>query len=246
MDNSNSALRSKYQSLVACRYSHICTTHFRLRGMVQGSARGGPLVGRDQERRLLSILPDYAPLKKLSCALSSLIMAQFSLTVEEFKPPTFPQPINIEPSDFRSPLIPSATGTPTSSLDISISLPFARSNKDPLYPATHLQLSFKYEGTGEIFLPAVIMSQDLHCSATVSYLYDIEVLPRSIPRAKVNHGATSTAEVVIYAWKGEKLLGNWTAGCIAELGIVGLKSTEVALLRQKTWKVAQRESTVSK
>jgi hypothetical protein len=173
-------------------------------------------------------------------------MAQFTLAVEEFKAPTFPQLTNIEPSDFRSPLIPSATGTATSSLNITISLPFGR-DKDPLYPATHLQLCFKCEGTGSTFLPDVVTSRDLHLdnSTTGSILYNIELLPGSVPRMKVNHGQTTTAEVVIYAWKREKLLGNYTAGFIAELGVVGLKSTELALSRQKAWNKAQAKSTTS-
>jgi len=175
-------------------------------------------------------------------------MAHFS-TVEELKPPTFPQLANInfvKPSEFRSPLIPSATGTAISSLKINISLPFTRPNKDPLYPATHLQLCFQCEGSGSAFLPEVITSRDLNSAADTNLkLYSIELLLLSIPRMKVNHGQTSTAEVIIYAWKREKLLGNWTAGYIEELGVVGLKSTELALLRQKVRNERQKKSIIS-
>lgn len=53
----------------------------------------------------------------------------------------------------------------------------------------------------------------------------------NIPRAKVNHGMTSTAEVTVYAWKGEKLLGKWTVGQVEGLGIEGLKSSDLAISR---------------
>jgi hypothetical protein len=41
------------------------------------------------------------------------------------------------------------------------------------------------------------------------------------------------AELIVYAWKGEKLLGKWTVGEIDGLGIAGMKSNELAMLRSE-------------
>lgn len=157
----------------------------------------------------------------------------FSLSVQSFTPPTIPdQPADAKPSDFRSPLLASSLPA-TSPLYFTLALPNARDN-NPLYPASHLHLSFLYEGSGEILNPDPITSKDLVKSATETEpnLYDVQVHPDDLPRAKVNQGTTSTAEVIIYAWKGEKLLGKWDLGRIENLGLVGLKSGELALKRQ--------------
>ena len=66
--------------------------------------------------------------------------------------------------------------------------------------------------------------------------------PDEIPRAKVNQGATSAADVNIYAWRNEKLLGKWNVGRVEGLGLTGLKSHDVALLRQAAWAVKRGTS----
>ncbi|KAK2603099.1 hypothetical protein N8I77_009581 [Diaporthe amygdali] len=169
---------------------------------------------------------------------------QFSLSVHSFTPPTLPdRPADAPASAFRSPLIQSVAAA-TSPLSFTISLPSAR-DTDPLYPATHLQLSYNFEGTGEVFIPDVIKSQDVKVEASSEAeserLYVVRSPADQIPRAKVNEGATSAAEVRVYAWRGEKLLGKWSVGRIEGLGIEGLKSHPLAILRRDTW-AAQRES----
>lgn len=164
----------------------------------------------------------------------SVSMSQFSLCVQSYTPPSLPdQPVDIQASDFRSPLQLSSVAA-TSPLLFFISLPSARTN-DPLYPATHLQLAYNFEGTGEVFLPKVITSKDLIGSSdeAETNLYSVQVSSEDIPRAKVNHGTTNTADVIVYAWRREKLLGKWNVGQVEGLGIVGLKSEPIHILRQK-------------
>lgn len=161
---------------------------------------------------------------------------QFSLSIHSFTSPTLPdRPADAPASAFRSPLIPSAAAA-TSPLCFNVSLPSARSS-DPLYPATHLQLSYNFEGSGEVFLPDVITSRDLlkSISEAEPNLYEVQTPADKVPRAKVNEGAPSAAEVYVYAWRGEKLLGKWTVGRAEGLGIVGLKSDPLAILRRDTW-----------
>lgn len=161
---------------------------------------------------------------------------QFSLSVHSFTPPTLPdRPADVPASAFRSSLIPSPAAA-TSPLCFTVSLPSGR-DTDPLYPATHLQLTYNFEGTGEIFIPDVVTSRDLIKSAddTEPNLYEVRTPADKVPRAKVNEGAPSAAEVSAYAWRGEKLLGKWTVGRVEGLGIVGLKSNPLAILRRDTW-----------
>lgn len=161
---------------------------------------------------------------------------QFSLSIQSFTPPSLPdRPADAPASAFRSPLIPSAAAA-TSPLCFTVSLPSSR-DTDPLYPATHLQLSYHFEGSGEVFIPDVITSRDLLKSGSQDepHLYEVQTPADKVPRAKVNEGAPSAAEVYVYAWRGEKLLGKWNAGRVEGLGIVGLKSDPLAVLRRDTW-----------
>lgn len=161
---------------------------------------------------------------------------QFSLSIHSFTPPTLPErPVDAPASAFRSPLIPS-TAAATLPLRFTVSLPTARET-DSLYPATHLQLSYNFEGSGEVFIPDVITSKDLTKSESEAEpnLYEVETPAQNVPRPKVNEGAPSAAEVFLYAWRGEKLLGKWTVGRVEGLGIEGLKSDPLAILRRDTW-----------
>lgn len=163
---------------------------------------------------------------------------QFSLTVHSFTPPTLPaRPADTPDSALRSPHILPPAAVATSPLTFTISLPSARDN-DPLYPATKLQLSFSHQGTGEVFPPRVVTSQDLIKADEPEgegeqHLYTVQVPPNEVPRAKVSHEQTTDADVSVYAWKGEKLLGKFLVGRIEGLGFEGLKSNPLAISRQK-------------
>lgn len=182
----------------------------------------------------------------LHCTMPKI--PEFTLCVRSFTPPTLPdKPANAPPSGFRSPLIPSAAAA-TSPLRFTVCLPCAR-DTDPLYPASHLQLTYKFESTGEVFIPNVITSRDLVKTSgseaeaegqTEENLYVVQAPAREVPRPKVNEGAPSAAEVSAYAWRGEKLLGKWSVGRVEGLGIVGLKSDPLAILRRDTWAAAAK------
>lgn len=171
---------------------------------------------------------------------------QFSLSIHSFTPPILPdRPADAPASAFRSPLIPSAAAA-TSPLCFTVSLASSR-DSDPLYPATHLQLSYNFEGSGEVFIPGVIASRDLVGSGGGDgpNLYEVQTPADQVPRAKVNEGAPSAAEVYVYAWRGEKLLGKWNVGRVEGLGIVGLKSDPLAILRRDTWAAKKAASSAS-
>lgn len=156
---------------------------------------------------------------------------QFSISIESVSLPTLPQPSADElASDIlRSPLIPSALRA-TTPLCITCALALARP-KNPLYPATHLQLSYNFGNTGQVFVPHYITSEHLVAVNTTNNFFEIKVPVEDIPRPKVNHGATSTGEVAVYAWKDEKMLGKWEVCQIKGLGIEGLKSDDLAIRR---------------
>ncbi|KAJ2966105.1 hypothetical protein NQ176_g10304 [Zarea fungicola] len=169
-----------------------------------------------------------------------MAMAEYNLSVHSFTPPSFPEvPKETQPSEIRSGLIAGSFAAATKPLFFTLSLPGAQ-EKNPLHPATHLQLTFAYAGTGEIFVPNLIMPGDLTESTSAgdaqSTLYNVEISPRDIARVKVNEGESPDAEVRLYAWRKEKLLGKWVIGTIKGLGIEGLKSTDLAKKRVEHWK----------
>ncbi|KAG9247118.1 hypothetical protein BJ878DRAFT_477658 [Calycina marina] len=204
-----------------------------------------------------------------STITSSSKMSKFSLAVHSYTPPTLPpQPSDIQAatSDFKSPMLSSrSVAAATSPLLFIIALSAARPT-DPLYPATHLQITYRFEGTGEIFVPNLITSKNLvEVSGETSSrdavessneaveeregegedakkLYRVEIPPADILRAKVNEGTTNDADVSVYAWRREKLLGKYAIGRIEGLGIVGLKAEPIHLLRQKNWAEKPRGS----
>lgn len=195
------------RNVVACKEALHCAVH--LKDYITCS-RQAPAVWSPQ--------PTMAP--------------QFTLSVHSVRLPTLPRlPPDLEPSDIRSGLTPSALSA-TSPLQLTLSLPLAKP-KDPLHPATHLQLSYKYQGTGETFVPESITRERL--AWIEDQLFELEIPSKDIIRAKVNHEQTTTAEVLVYAWKGEKLLGKWSVCHIEGLGIGGMKSDGVPRLRYETW-----------
>lgn len=166
-------------------------------------------------------------------------MPDYELSVTSFTPPTFPEiPEGTQPEQVRSPLIVGALEAATSPLQFTLSLPGARPT-NPLHPATHIQLTYTYPNSGEVYLPHSIMPSDLvraDAGDERSTLYDVELGPKDIARAKVNEGESPDAEVKVYVWRNEKLLGKWTVGIIKGLGLEGLKSFDVAKRRVEYWK----------
>lgn len=166
-------------------------------------------------------------------------MQPFTLTVHSFTPPTVPpQPAGLQHTDIQSPLI--SIVPVTSPLRFTLALPSARDNNS-LFPATHLQLSYVFACTGEIFDPEVLTAETIRSPRSQGTgeaeqkLYDVMIEPSRIPRAKVNSGESPDAEVIVYAWKREKFLGKFVLGRIEGLGFVGLKEHELAKRRVEQW-----------
>jgi len=128
---------------------------------------------------------------------------------------------------------------------------------------------FTFEGTGQIFLPRVLTGEDfapvvqtngdadadgdedgdgdgnVHADGrSSSNIYTGQVAADEVPRVKVNEGASTTATVSLFAWKGEKLLGKWDVGQIEGLGLTGLKSEEIHKRRVQQWESEGRTGVV--
>ena len=157
-------------------------------------------------------------------------MSQFSLKVESFSPPSLPDYTDVPVSALKP--LSNNIASATSPMTFTMSL-----GPRGLYPATHLQLCYVFEGTGSIFPPEPITAGDL---VKIGDYYEATVLPKNIVRSKVNEGESSTGKVVVYAWKGEKLLGSWEVGTIEGLGLEGYKSTDLARRRVEQWKKANQ------
>lgn len=121
----------------------------------------------------------------------------------------------MEPLDLKIHSFTSPTTTTNRPLSIKVNIPSAADNpKNPLSPATHLQLSWSYaNGKHEIFMPQLITSETMAVLNLDDGLFEVEVAKGEIPRAKVG----GNAEIVLYAWKGEKSLGRWRIGEVESL-----------------------------
>lgn len=122
-------------------------------------------------------------------------------------------PLNLNIHSFTPP-----TTTTNRPLSIKLRLPNAVNDSNrPLHPATHLQLSYIYAGdkTHEIFMPRPITSETMELLNQEEGLFEIEVAKAEIPRAKFG----IEAEVVLYAWRRENVLGRWSVGEVK--GLVG-------------------------
>ncbi|KAJ4144276.1 hypothetical protein LMH87_003166 [Akanthomyces muscarius] len=165
-------------------------------------------------------------------------MPEYRLSVHSLTPPALPAiPEDAHHTDIRSGLSEGAKGSSyaaaTSPLRFTLSLPDARP-KNPLHPATHLQVTYFYAGSGESYVPRLIMPTDVvktDADDDSSTLYEVELGPADISRVKVNEGETPDAEVRVNAWRNERLLGQFTVGVIKGLGIEGLKSWDLAKRR---------------
>ncbi|OAA78655.1 hypothetical protein LEL_05478 [Akanthomyces lecanii RCEF 1005] len=170
-------------------------------------------------------------------------MPEYRLSVHSLTPPTLPTtPEGAHHTDIRSGLSEGAKGSSsvaaTSPLRFTLSLPDA-TPKNPLHPATHLQLTYFYAGSGETFVPRPIAPADVvktDADDESSTLYEVELGPADILRVKVNEGETPDAEVRLNAWRNEKLLGKFTVGVIKGLGLEGFKSFDLAKRRVENWK----------
>ena len=167
---------------------------------------------------------------------------QFSITVKSFTPPTLPLvPANVDPKLIKAATIPNIYGA-TSPMEFTVLLPSARP-KNPLHPATHLILAYRFDQTGEHLVDEPILPEHLVSCGTEEepHLYTIEVAPKHVARVKVNEGRTTDANVGVYSWKGEKLLGRFDIGHLEGLGIAGLKSEEIHKMRVEAWREAGKK-----
>lgn len=81
---------------------------------------------------------------------------------------------------------------------------------------------FEYAGTGTLYAPDVVTGGDL--ARVGEGEYELVVPAKQVPRGKVNLGATTTAQMHLHAWKGEKLLGKFKVCDVEGLGIAGYKT----------------------
>ena len=81
-----------------------------------------------------------------------------------------------------------------------------------------MQLSVKASGSVEMFLEPV-KTQDINQNDNGGYT--VTVPNKEVPRFKVAPGNDGSAHIVLHAWKGQELLGQWTFGQVQGLGYQG-------------------------
>ncbi|KAK5991003.1 hypothetical protein PT974_09278 [Cladobotryum mycophilum] len=122
--------------------------------------------------------------------------------------------LNLAPQTFTHP------APPTHPLRISFTVsPFPAANpSNPIYPATHLQVSYRVGGQ-EMFSDALV-PRDILCDNAEDGVYSLS--PGNVPAVRVRDGQGEgglTGEVVLHAWKGDKLLDSWVVGRIQGMGV---------------------------
>ena len=161
------------------------------------------------------------------------------IVVSHSQPPLKQPPSDIDPSLIRSPLIRNDF-SPTLPLHITVELPAAKA-ANPLYPASHLHVSYQYEGTAEVISTTLITKEYLTPldDPERPQTYTIEIPPEGILRAKVNDSQTPDATIRLRAWKGEKMLGVYDVGIYENLGYTGFKSQPIHLRLVEQWKATR-------
>ena len=108
--------------------------------------------------------------------------------------------------------------------------------KNPIYPATYVQLSWTYAGE-EMFVDNVYTARDIdeenegeNSSSDIENsdesggrsqrLYSLTIPQENIARKMCKPEEGRDAQVKLYAWRGEKLLGQWELGTVEGAGIL--------------------------
>lgn len=103
-----------------------------------------------------------------------------------------------------------------------------RGRPGPLYPATHLQLRWVFSDgtdvfTGEIAPGSIRTTRGEHdeeeSGGPPDITYHIELPREQMPRVPVTADEEGTADVTLYVWKGDKILGQWPVGQVEGLGV---------------------------
>ncbi len=113
---------------------------------------------------------------------------------------------NIEPVSFVGPTARER------SLKISFRAPnTVEGNSNPIHPATALQLSFRNDDN-EVFIDR-LTPRDISVDDDLCWLHiDNDTVPQFKHRPAAP--AQEDFDVVLHAWRGEKLLGSWVVGRI--------------------------------
>ncbi|KYK60658.1 hypothetical protein DCS_01796 [Drechmeria coniospora] len=102
-------------------------------------------------------------------------------------------------------------------VSFSTSCQKGRGEGNRLYPATHLQLSYRFEDGAEMF-GKVLTARDVYDETGGGDRYSIAVPRRDVPLVRrTKEGSSATAAVTLHAWKGETYLGNCLVGEAAGL-----------------------------
>ncbi|KAK2594564.1 hypothetical protein QQS21_007736 [Conoideocrella luteorostrata] len=111
--------------------------------------------------------------------------------------------------------------TPPSDRHDSLRISFTTSadGSNPIFPATYLQLSYRFGDSQEIF-GEIFTPRDIVGDASGNGTYHVGVPFKDVPIAKVNSEADLDAEVKLHAWKDEKYLDSWVVGEIKEWGVL--------------------------
>ncbi|KAK8917264.1 hypothetical protein VCV18_009722 [Metarhizium anisopliae] len=93
----------------------------------------------------------------------------------------------------------------------------ANTGRDPIFPATCLQVSYKFGRSREIF-GQVFTARDVVSDESDGGVYYIGVPSKNVPVARAASEEHLDVEVSLHAWKDQKYLNSWIIGEIQRWG----------------------------
>lgn len=127
--------------------------------------------------------------------------------------------------------ISSFSAPPSSPLTLSFTTTTpgtTRGQPRPLHPATHLQLRWVFPNGTDLFTdeiaPEIIRTtrgehDEGASGGPPDITYHIELPRKQMPRVQVTADEEGAADVTLYVWKGDKVLGEWPVGKVEGLGV---------------------------
>ncbi|OAQ68418.1 hypothetical protein VFPPC_04653 [Pochonia chlamydosporia 170] len=116
-------------------------------------------------------------------------------------------------------ITPQAFRSPTDHDELRVSFTTSTTGRDPLFPATYLQVSYRF-GSGQEIFGEIFTPRDIMRDVSGNGVYHIAVPFKDVPIAMVNREEDLDAEVSLHAWKDLKYLNSWVVGEIKDWGMM--------------------------
>lgn len=116
-------------------------------------------------------------------------------------------------------ITPQAFVPPSDRHALKVSFTTSADGRDPIFPATYLQVSYKFGNAQEIF-GEIFTTRDIVGDPSGNGVYHVGVPFKDVPIAMVKKEEDLDVEVSLHAWKDQKYLNSWVVGEIKDWGFL--------------------------